>query len=446
MLAQPGVDDALRCECALILSGAAVFADDPDRFAALHDPWAQDPPLSDPLLLQIHANRSAFRCLLAGEPGLARLRLQAAPAGASSYLDHWADLIRSMSCLWEGQVHQAEAQLRPALRHAETALGRRSTFACMLAALLAAALWEKDQPAEATALLANRLDMLERSGLPETVLLGYRTMARIANAAGAEHRALELLAALDAVGQARRLPRLRIASLTEQMRLHAGRFRSETCRSLLARLDALLAEPAHAAGPLWRRNVDMLAALARGHAAIAAKDWRAAAAPLAQAAGGAQALQLGRFQIEAQALRAYALDRCGERGAAELMRETMDLAASHGLARVFVDAHPELGDWARQLGSTGPAAPLSVLAAPMRAPAEPFRPRVPPSMALTPKEREVLELLARNLSNKEIALAMQVGEETIKWHVKNLFAKLDAGTRKQVVARARILGLLPPLE
>ena len=39
---------------------------------------------------------------------------------------------------------------------------------------------------------------------------------------------------------------------------------------------------------------------------------------------------------------------------------------------------------------------------------------------------------------------MQVGEETIKWHVKNLFAKLDAGTRKQVVQRARILGLLKP--
>ena len=56
--------------------------------------------------------------------------------------------------------------------------------------------------------------------------------------------------------------------------------------------------------------------------------------------------------------------------------------------------------------------------------------------------REVLELAARNLSNKEIGLAMQVGEETIKWHMKNLFAKLDAGSRKQVVQRARILGLL----
>ena len=79
---------------------------------------------------------------------------------------------------------------------------------------------------------------------------------------------------------------------------------------------------------------------------------------------------------------------------------------------------------------------------PFQLPRQPAKTRSTPSMALTPKEREVLELVARNLSNKEIGLAMQVGEETIKWHMKNLFAKLDAGTRKQVVSRARILGLL----
>ena len=37
---------------------------------------------------------------------------------------------------------------------------------------------------------------------------------------------------------------------------------------------------------------------------------------------------------------------------------------------------------------------------------------------------------------------MQVGEETIKWHLKNLFGKLAAGNRKQAVRRARLLGLL----
>jgi LuxR family maltose regulon positive regulatory protein len=66
-------------------------------------------------------------------------------------------------------------------------------------------------------------------------------------------------------------------------------------------------------------------------------------------------------------------------------------------------------------------------------------------MLLTAKEREVLDLLARNLSNKEIGLAMQAGETTIKWHVKNLFGKLGAGTRKEVVHRARFLGVIRPL-
>ena len=37
---------------------------------------------------------------------------------------------------------------------------------------------------------------------------------------------------------------------------------------------------------------------------------------------------------------------------------------------------------------------------------------------------------------------MQVGEETVKWHLKNVFGKLDAGTRKHAVRRARLLGLL----
>ena len=54
----------------------------------------------------------------------------------------------------------------------------------------------------------------------------------------------------------------------------------------------------------------------------------------------------------------------------------------------------------------------------------------------------MLELLARNLSNKEIGLTMNIHEDTVKWHVKNPFAKLSAATRKQVVSRARLMGFL----
>ena len=451
ILAQPGADAALRCECALIQSGAAVYADDPDRFAALHDPWARDPPLTDPLLLQVHANRSAFRTLLEGEPALTRLRLQQAPrdglAPAQGYLGRWGDFIVGLSYVWEGQVLLAEKLLRPTLARAEADLGRRDPFTCMLAAVLAAAAWERNQPDEAGALLANRLDVLERSALPEAALLGYRTMARIAAAEGAEHRALELLGAMDAVGVTRGLPRLRIASLTDQGRLHARRLRPETCRDLCAQIDGLLADPAAPQGRLWRRHVLLLREVALAHAAIAMQDWRVAADTLARADALAQAVKLGRVHIELLSLRAWVLDRCGERSQG-LLREAADLAATYGLLRVFDDAHPALGDWVRQ-ALPGTLAPLPTgpgpLAAPLRAPlpvAAAGQARALPSMVLTPKEREVLELTARNLSNKEIGLAMQVGEQTIKWHMKNLFAKLDAGTRKQVVQRARILGLL----
>jgi LuxR family maltose regulon positive regulatory protein len=63
------------------------------------------------------------------------------------------------------------------------------------------------------------------------------------------------------------------------------------------------------------------------------------------------------------------------------------------------------------------------------------------SVLLTPKEREVLLLLSKNLSNKEIAAAMYIGVETVKWHIKNLTGKLHAGNRKHAVARAKMLGL-----
>ena len=449
MLEHASKDEALRYECALILGGAALFADQPDRFAELHDPWADTALQHDRLLQHAHANRSAYRTLLEGDPALARRRCQQAPHGdfgpAIGHVNRWGEFIVGMTYAWEGQVVLAENLLQPTLAHAEADLGRRSPFACMLAALLAAATWERDRPAVAIALLANRLDVLERHGLPETVLLGYRTLARIAMAKGEEHRAMELLGAMHAAGVTRSLPRLRLASLAEQVRVHSRRYRAETCSDLCEQIDALLAEPDVPKTRLWQRSIGVLCDLARGHAAIAAREWRRALEPLVRASALAQELRLRRLHIETMALRAFVLDQCGEKSQA-LLREAIDLARSYGLQRVFVDAHPDLDAWVRQVEAAakeGKAPGASaVLPRPSTPPRETAMPRTTLGTVLTPKEREVVSLLARNLSNKEIARAMQLGEQTIKWHLKNLFAKLDAGTRKQVVQRALLLGLL----
>jgi len=61
---------------------------------------------------------------------------------------------------------------------------------------------------------------------------------------------------------------------------------------------------------------------------------------------------------------------------------------------------------------------------------------------LTPKEARILALLGSGMANKEIARAMDIGEQTVKWHLKNVFFKLNAVSRRHAVDRARLLGLL----
>jgi LuxR family transcriptional regulator, maltose regulon positive regulatory protein len=62
---------------------------------------------------------------------------------------------------------------------------------------------------------------------------------------------------------------------------------------------------------------------------------------------------------------------------------------------------------------------------------------------LTDREEEVLAYLAQDLSNKAIARAMFVSTETVKTHLKHLYGKLGANTRRQAVVRAREMGLTP---
>ena len=70
------------------------------------------------------------------------------------------------------------------------------------------------------------------------------------------------------------------------------------------------------------------------------------------------------------------------------------------------------------------------------------QPTDPGGETLTPREREVLELVAEGLPNKTIARELGISEHTAKFHVGSLLAKLQAGSRTEAVTTATRRGLL----
>jgi PAS domain S-box-containing protein len=81
-----------------------------------------------------------------------------------------------------------------------------------------------------------------------------------------------------------------------------------------------------------------------------------------------------------------------------------------------------------------------------------FDPRRPPSGAiglqpqprLTPRQREVLGLIASGLSTAEIATQLTISPETVRNHIRSLFSELNVHTRLEATAAGQRLGLLAP--
>jgi PAS domain S-box-containing protein len=113
---------------------------------------------------------------------------------------------------------------------------------------------------------------------------------------------------------------------------------------------------------------------------------------------------------------------------------------------VFIDASGQLrGVRAQHLPLRSGGAIVGVLILAFDARRPPSGPvGLEPQPRLTPRQREVLGLIASGLSTAEIAVQLTISPETVRNHLRSLFSELDVHTRLEAIAAARRLGLLAP--
>jgi len=179
---------------------------------------------------------------------------------------------------------------------------------------------------------------------------------------------------------------------------------------------------------------------------LAQDDPRAATAAVAPVLDGSAPVVWSAWLVEAFLLEAIARDALGDPGAAgRALERALDLAEPDGVLLWF-SLHPVPGLLQRhaRLRTAHPALIadiLSLLAG--QAPAPSAGPP-PPLEPLSDSEIRVLRYLPTNLSAPQIASELHVSHNTVRTHMRHLYAKLGTHRRFEAVERGRALGLLAP--
>jgi LuxR family maltose regulon positive regulatory protein len=187
--------------------------------------------------------------------------------------------------------------------------------------------------------------------------------------------------------------------------------------------------------PAWSAVLATKAYLLEGDIGAASLIWRQVAIPV----------RAPTIAVEAFLLRArLGWETHDTREAGALLERALEVAGAEGIRRPFLIHHELLRDMLVSHLSAGTryGELLVELIKAAPAPIGSAGPRLGPLVeSLTDRESMVLRYLGSTLSTAEIAGILTVSTNTVKTHVKNVYRKLDVGSRREAVRRARDLGL-----
>lgn len=456
---QPPFDVGNTSDPNIVLSMAAIANDDATNAFKIVDRVAVREQKGEGFAsheLGAAANLMAFRQLAHGDFEGAREYLAIARVqgerGDAIFSRGYTIGLAGVSLLVQGQLREALERLKAGM--AEQRMHEdRSVASAALASCTIWALYEANELDAAEALFGQYHDIIADTTLLDFLAVSQVAMARIHEVRGRPSKALTTLDEAEVLGHANDWRRyLRMLSW-ERVR-----------RALLAgELERAQAIAAIQGGPQSAITEDWLLfsedlegeALGRIRLAIYSEDFDAARDRLQREF----VRQPGRVfrQIKLHLLDAELQTRKGSRNIAHRsLRKALQLAAPGGYIRVFLDEGEHILALLREEyqslvdsggRETQQAAARQFVEQVLQASGTDLSRNTVPVTArksepLTDREKEILLFLGNGVSNKEMASRLFVSENTVKFHLKNIYSKLAVASRVQAIASARDMGLV----
>jgi LuxR family maltose regulon positive regulatory protein len=333
----------------------------------------------------------------------------------------------------------------------EQHVGPNSVAVALPASLIARIRYEQGRVEEAEAMLVDRLPFVSEGAMLECVLSAYFTMVRIATLRMNFDRAQTLLERAENLGRARDWGRLCAGVALERVWLHLKEGRIDEAAAAHERLESL-AERYHPSVDFAWSEIERYAALGRACLATTQRRFDDAISTLTRLRNDAERAQNHYFALRVATHASVVRFTAGQTTEAlGEFRRVLDVSARAGIRQTILDEGQGIGPLLAAFEETADRASpdlksyVTGLLAAWRSRHQSGTELGSGSELADPlsaREGAILNLIAKGLSNKEIARSLAIAPETVKSHVKNIFIKLDAEKRAQAVARAQSLGLI----
>ncbi|HBS2774222.1 TPA: helix-turn-helix transcriptional regulator [Klebsiella quasipneumoniae subsp. similipneumoniae] len=442
------------CKLRVVRAICEAFAENIPESLAIVQPLLAEVPCGDTWVDGLICNILSY-CHVVNQRYHDALEVQQHMPSPESPLDNlfvsvYRAFIIAQCHLCQGDLGKAGWYAEKTLRQAECYTGTQSTSGATLAPLLAEIAYECQRGDSPEHLLADRLEFIDRFSPPDALSRCYTYLARQALDGDMPYEAERLLEHAQRLAVSRGWQRLQAMMLAEQVRVRLQHGNVTGAEQLQRQLEQMAASFRMDAEHPCQRAIVLSASLSHCRLLLATGQAPQACILLAEMVSDQESRGDRLTAARLCTLWSLALWHSGKTAAARTtFQPVVQLAEQQHLKGPFLDA----GDTLQPLligmndsssackeegGVQGPWADKRWPAD--RTPFNSGSPDIPGE--LSEREFQILQLIAEGQMNKEIARSLAISAETVKWHIKNIYAKLKVNSRTQAMSRALEMKLL----